>query len=438
MENPSLQINTRPNPDRQRIQGFFDKAFDWFFIVFVFITIFLPGGSIYGINFKYPLYAGLLPLSVYSVFNRRQIKAGQGALILGVPAILSVWMILGLSHGFSVPGVVRQFSDILLTVLLCWLSRVFSDRQESRRLAFLRLVLYAEVATAALKIGLIGYAVLRGIPVVQMVIWLDTVFGVDLMTMDLGSLFGRIQFISDELVPVCIFIALRHRDRLRIGNLWASLMILLLLISVLFGFSRYLWAFTAFALLLGLLLGKRDRFQAVLVTVLGLAIVASLPALVAVYELRFSTEVAGSSDLQRNEQIPALKHFFVDSPFFGHGLGSYTTANIRGTTEAGRASYEVQLLALPAQVGLLGIFFFIVLGGYYYRELWWKSTLSLPDQLGICLLLAFWIAAGLTNPLLFHPLAGVNYATLATLSAMDATKQKRTNRLQGLSRSPAF
>ncbi|WP_124847235.1 hypothetical protein [Acidipila sp. EB88] len=395
-----------------------DKAFDWFFYTFVFITVFLPGGSIYGVNFKYPLYVGLLPLAAYALFQRRQAHAGQLALLLAVPAILSGWMILGLSHGFSVPSVARQYTDILLTLLLCWLAGVSCDQKDVRRLAFLKLILYSELATAVLKIGLIVYAVVRGIPVVQMVLWLDTVFGVELMTMDLGALFGRVQFISDELIPICIFILLRYRDRLRISHIWAALMIVLLLASVLFSFSRYFWGFTAFAFFLGLVLGKRDKFQAVLVAVLGLTILASLPALVAVYKLRFSTEVAGGSDQQRNAQIPALEHFFIEAPIFGHGLGSYTTEDIRGTTEAGRASYEVQLLALPAQIGLAGMCFFIVLGAFYYRALWWKSSLHLSDQVSLLLLLAFWLAAGLTNPLIFHPIAGVNYATLATLSAM--------------------
>jgi hypothetical protein len=414
-----LNLALRENNGQFRLRcSLMDKAFDVFFRSFVFVTVALPSGSIFGFNFKYPLYVGLLPLAAYSVFRHRQAKAEDLALVLAVPAILSLWMILGLCNGFSVPSVARQYTDILLTILLCWLAKVYCSSRESRRLRFLRLVLSAEIAAAVLKISAIAYAVVRGIPVVQMVMWLDSVFGVDLMTMDIGSLFGRVQFMSDELVPVCIFVVLRHRDRLSIGNLRAALIILLLLISVVFSFSRYFWGFTAFAFLLGLMLGKRDKFQLVLAAVIGLSVVASLPALTAVYQLRFSTEVAGASDVERDEQIPALERFFADAPFFGHGLGSYTTENIRGTTEAGRASYEVQMLALPAQLGLFGICLLLLLGACYYRKLWWASSLPLADRLSVSLLLAFWISAGFTNPLLFHPTAGVDYAALATLSAM--------------------
>ena len=87
-----------------------------------------------------------------------------------------------------------------------------------------------------------------------------------------------------------------------------------------------------------------------------------------------------------------------------------------------RFAYEVQLLALPAQLGLVGMFLLILLCAYYYRRLWWKSTLRRGDQIGILLLLAFWFAAGLTNPLLLNPIASIIYAALANLGAMATRK----------------
>ncbi len=407
-----------------------DRAFDLLLSLFLFITVFLPGGSIYGYNFKYPVYFLLLPVAAYTFFQRRQATTARLALLVAVPTVLAGWVLLGLYNGFGLPSVLRQYTDILLTLLLCWLVLIFCGQDEGRRLRLLRLVLNAVLATALLKIGLIAYAVLRGIPVVQMVLWLSDVFGVELMTMDLGSLFGRVQFVSDALIPTSIFIILRHRDRLRMSSGRASLSILLLLISVIFSFSRYFWAFTAIAFLLGLLLGPRNRFAAVLLTVLGVTILASLPMLITLYQLRFSTDVAGESDSVRAEQIPALKELFLSAPLLGHGLGSYSTAVVRSNiTETGRYAYEVQLLALPAQIGVVGIFFFVLLGGFYYSDLWWRSSLAWSDRLGIELLLACWLSAGLTNPLLFHPVAGVNYATLATLAGVASKERGRLRTL---------
>ena len=420
-------LTAREAQTRRTLLALLDGAFTWFFFTYVFVTVFLPGGSFYGVNFKAPLYVGLLPLAAYSVFRLKQSTPTHLELLVAVPTTLAAWIVLAQIYGFGPASSYRQYLDILLTLLLCWLTVVFCNGDDGRRLRFLRMVLNSVIATAMLKIGLIAYAVLRGIPVVEMVAWLSKVFGFDLMTMDLGALFGRVQFVSDELIPVCIYLVLRHRDRLHLGNLRASLTTLLLMTSVLFSFSRYFWGFTLFAFALGLLLGKRDRFQAVLAGVLGVVFLASLPVLIVLYQLRFSQEVAGSSDLQRAEQIQALENQFVDAPLLGHGLGSYANWVLRDTTEAGRYSYEVQYLALPGQIGLLGMVFLLALASYYYRALWWRSSMSPRDRIGLTLLLLFWLAAGLSNPLLFHPVAGINYATLAMLAGMAARQEQRSS-----------
>jgi hypothetical protein len=409
--------------DRQPdILVFLDKAFDWFFSAFLCVTLVLPGTSLYGVNFKLPLYLGMLPLAVYSVFRRKLATPRELALMIAVPAILAGWVVLGLSNGFPFSGALRQYMDILLTLIICWLSNIFCGEGEAKKIKFLRIILYAVLAAAVFKVAIIAYAILRGIPVVEVMEWINRIFDTGLITMDLGALLGRIQFGSDGLVPVSIFILLRHRDRLKISNVLAALMILLLLFSVLFSFSRFFWGFTAFAFIVGLVLGKQDRFQLIVIVVLSLSVLAALPALVSLYQLRFSTDVAGGSDVTRTQQIPALLRLFVSAPVFGHGIGSYTTENLRDTTEAGRASYEVQLVAIPAQIGLLGTLFFLILGFYYFDHLWWKSPLTVADRFGIALLLAFWIAVGLTNPLLFHPMSGINYSSLAALSAIRSKK----------------
>lgn len=405
---------------------FLDRAFDAVFSVFVFLTIFLPGGSVYGFNFKYPIYLCLLPLGAVVLFRRRLATPSHLVLLCVVPVLLAGWIVVGLVRDFTLSGVVRQYTDILLTLLLCWLFVLYSAGLPARRLRFIRLVLNAATATAVLKLVLIGYAVLRGIPVVQMVVWLDDVFGVDLMTMDLGALFGRVQFVSDALIPVCIFTVLRYRDRLGIGTVRASLTMLVLLVSLIFSFSRFFFGFAALAFLLGLLLAKRDRFQAVLASVLGVAVLAALPVLVSLYQLRFASAGTAQSDSERTGQIPPLIALFLRAPLLGNGLGSYSTALLRNTTEAGRYGYEQQLLALVAQVGLLGVSLLAGLALYYYRNLWWMGALRLRDRLAIATLLLAWIAVGLTNPLLFHPVAGILYATLAAFAGLDGDTPHRT------------
>lgn len=405
---------------REALFTAFDRAFDWLFCLLFAITITLPSGTVHGVNLKSPLYLALLPLAGFSFFYRGQATGERVAVLLGVPAILSGWMVLGVAQGFPLASALRQYTDIVLVLLLCWLALVFRGEGRFRQMRFLRLVVYSEVAASLLKAGIIAYALARGIPTVEVVDGLSKVFGVNLMTMDLGAMFGRVQFVSDALIPVCVFIVLRHRDSLAIGSVRSALILLLLLVSVVFGFSRYTWAFTAAAFVGGLMTGRRDRFQLVLALLLGAAVLASLPALTVVYELRFSADVAGSSDLIRTEQTSALDGFFEDAPIFGHGLGSYTTQVVRAEAADGGMpySYEDQILALAGQMGLAGLTLLALLTAYAFSDLWWRTRAPLKDRLAIAGLLAFWLAAGLYNPLLFHPVAGVIYASFATLAAM--------------------
>ncbi len=400
-----------------RLPAFLDRLYTLAFSIFVFITVFFPSGTLYGINLKLPLYAALLPLAGYRFFRGR-VSAGDLMRLLSIPAVLAVWMLIGLTYGFDTASVLRQYTDIFLTLLLCWLAALFCDGIEERSFQLVRLVLLAEIATSLMKTGLIAYALVRGIPVVQVVTAVSEAFGVNLMTMDLGALFGRVQFVSDALIPICIYVIFRYRGRLHYSSWRASWIIVLLLISMIFSFSRFFWAFSVLGLLVGLLLGKRDRFQLGVVAVLIVAVLAALPALSALYELRFSDQVAGSSDLERVDQREALQQFFVDAPFFGHGLGSFTPRVIRdNTSPASRYSYEMQILALAGQTGLAGFMLLAALILWYYRKLWSSSgSQSLADRAGVTALLLCWFSAGLYNPLLLNPVAAVSYITFAALA----------------------
>lgn len=410
----TVRLDGQPELRWEVLLAALDSFFDPLLSIFVFLAILLPG-SIRGINLKYPLYAVLIPLAFLRCFQRGLATPKHLMTVLATLTGLAFWMFIALLYHFDTPSIVRQFTDILLTVMVCWFVRLAWLGDAASCLRFLRLVVNASLITALAKLSLIVYALLRGMPIVEMVLWVDSIFGVDLMTMNLGDLLGRFQLIADELIPLCVFIVLRYRDRLNFSSLRASLTILVLIVSVLFSFSRYFWVFTLIAFIMGLLMGKKDRFQAGLIFLLGVTLLASLPIVAFVYQTRFSAAVTGGSDAQRTEQIIPLQHFFFEAPFFGHGLGSYTPVLLRDYSPAGRYSYEVQLLALSGQVGIVGMLFLASLVVLYYKRLWTPGSMPLRDRLAIMALLLFWLAAGTGNPLLFQPVAGVNYACLAAL-----------------------
>jgi hypothetical protein len=286
----------------------------------------------------------------------------------------------------------------------------------SEAVFFVRAVILSEVAASLVKGVLLTYALVTGVPVTQVVLWLKSVFGVSLMTMDFESMLGRIQFVSDGLIPICIFAILFLRKRLNFGVKSAIGMLVLLLLSDFFAFSRYFWAFTAVAFVLGLLLGQKDRFQLALIAILSITVLASLPILTTAISLRFSSTVVDSSDQDRAEQTPALEDFFTSAPIFGHGLGSYTRKVIR--SDEAPYSYEVQLLAMAGQIGLVGLLALAILGGYYFRGLWPGHGVGLMQSMGLIAILAIWIAGGLVNPELISSAASVSYAAIFAMGRL--------------------
>jgi hypothetical protein len=145
-----------------------------------------------------------------------------------------------------------------------------------------------------------------------------------------------------------------------------------------------------------------------------------LPTLDKFYELRFSSTVENASDSQRTGQVQALEDFFWQSPMLGHGLGSYTRADIRGEGDSGKYAYEVQTLALFGQMGVVGMGILGIFILYYYRALWTTRSLSLPDRLALGALIVVWLLAGFTNPLIVSPIAGICFASLDALSGIPS------------------
>jgi hypothetical protein len=339
--------------------------------------------------------------------GNRSLRIG---LLLAAPAIFVPWLLLSQFYSVGIAGALRQYTDILLTMLTAWLMAIYARQSISAVRILLRVVVFAACVASSIKVGLLLFGIARGIPVTVTVAMLDRLFNVDLMTTDLGALFGRIQFVSDGLIPLCVFAICRYRNWLNFNAIVSVLMITLLLLSVAVGFSRYFWAFTILGLAMGLILGKKDKFLLLILSCLGVLVVLSLPLLTNLYQARFIGAAVSESDQIRVEQIVALKQFFLDAPVLGHGLGSYTPTLLR--SESSKYGYEVQLLALSGQVGIVGMLVFAGLGACYFRSLWPTRSAQAPDRLAALILLVVWIMAGLFNPLLLNPVGAISFATI--------------------------
>ena len=369
------------------------------------------------------MFALIFPAAMRRMFQHQRLTLLHLGLLLTVPVAFLFWMVLAQFYDVPTTLSVGEYRDLLIMLVSTWVIGVAIGGDQRARERFLRVVLKAEVAACVLKFMLIGFAAVRGMTISALVDSISLITGANLMGADFGdnSSLGRIQFIADGLIPLCFYLLLRYRQRLGISGTSAFISFVLLTGSLVLTFSRYYWGLAGVAVLLGLMFGKRDRFYVSLLTGFSLLFVASLPVLIPIAMLRFSVDVAGGSDDVRVLQIAAMKRYFWDAPLLGHGLGSHTNEIIRSETVP--YLYEVQLLALATQTGIIGLLLLAAILMYYFHALFpwnraWRGSL-LTAQLSALILLCCWLAAGLFNPMLLTSSAAVSYGFLKALGEFD-------------------
>jgi hypothetical protein len=395
-----------------------NTGFEPLFHIYVYLLVLLPTGSLFGINVKFICFFLLFPIAVSKHLADSKTTLSKVSLLFVVPAALLVWILIAQAYEASAALSYFQFKDIATTFASCWLASVFCRNRKGASIRFLRTVLIAEIVACLIKITLLGYCFYKGISVALMVDSISDFFGTRLMSMDFDSALGRIQFGADGLIPICIYMLLRYRTKLRVGSMSAVIMFLLLAISLVFTFSRYFWGFAALAFSLGMIFGKKDYFHLSVIILLCIVVLVSLPAVIDLYQIRFSDAIAGGSDSIRIDQIAALKRFFLDAPLLGHGYGSYTSELIRSPDL--QYGYEVQLYALAGQEGIFGLLLMGVLLLFYYYPLWSNGRSFSSHRLGLIIILFGWLAAGLFNPMLFNSAAAMSYASISALSEISS------------------
>ena len=139
------------------------------------------------------------------------------------------------------------------------------------------------------------------------------------------------------------------------------------------------------------------------------------PVVALLIQLRFSQRVVDASDSERVLQSSALQRFFVDAPIFGHGLGSFTHAVIRQPDLP--YNYEMQLVALSTQIGIVGMIFMTGLLINYYRKAFHFPRGTRAFQATVLLLLVTFLAGALFNPSVLSSIAAATFGLLFALAS---------------------
>jgi O-Antigen ligase len=399
--------------------GLADSIFAVLFVAYIVALIVLPTGNVFGVNVKILLFLALISPALEYCLRR---EPGSLAWLIAIPAVFSLWVLLGVLNSFSLSMALTQYKDLITTIAGSWLIALYIADNGERAIGFLRLVVYCVVATSTAKLAIMYYSFTHGVSVVEIMQGISKTFGVELVTQDLGDFGGRIELISDGLIPLCLFAIVALRTELGLRRTTMLLLLAVFIFSAALSFSRYLWVFSAGALCMGLVSARKEPIHLVLLSVLAVAIASFYELLYNMIAMRFTDSSTDSSDFARIEQKSALTTFFQDAPVFGHGLGSFTTEVIRSQTLP--YSYENQLLALAGQLGIVGLLLLSVLLLAYYHKLVATPHQSLVYKGSIVALLVGWILGGLLNPGLISSTAAVSYGFLWALGELRRSPQR--------------
>ena len=389
------------------------------FGLYIVSLILLPAGSIVGINVRMLFFLPLILVAANRMAHEKTALM-QFAFAAAVACLVSVSIMRSLLNPFYAELAFSQAKDLLVTLIGCLFVRLLTQTSFDRE-KFVRLCIYTAAFGGLLKLLLLAYSIVTGASISNIVDAISAVFGITLMSMDIDGAGGRLQLPSDMLLPIALFAAICLRRRLHLKAPVAALVVMLLVFSSVYTFSRFIWANTVIAVLLGLILAGGDKIILVYFMLTAGATAYLFPLLSALVTLRFSTEVAGSSDGTRVEQIAALKQFFWDAPFFGHGIGSYVLTLVRSSESP--YVYEVQAGALLCQFGVIGMgVLCYLLGNYYWKAFDFQSGRR-AYQAAVLLLLIIFLGAGLSNPNLMNSVASVSYGLIFVLALIHPGQQ---------------
>jgi hypothetical protein len=394
------------------------RAFHLFCLYIVLLTL-LPTGSVYGVNVKVFVF---LPLIILGVNSSLKQKGGLRELPINIAILMAffAWALLSQFYPvFTFNSALIQYKDVATTLIGCWLVRIFTLDDLDRE-AFAKLCIYTVAFGGFIKVAMFSYSLYANVSIEEFTEAIYRIFGIRLMTIDLNGTGIRIEFISDILIPICLFAILCMRKRLKIRPVNSLAIVSLLLFSSIFTFSRFLWANTVVGIVLGMFVARKDKMH---ILYIGGAVGATLcffDQISTLIALRFSDKFVDSSDIERVIQKVALQRFFIEAAVFGHGLGSYSTRSIRSIELP--YSYELQILALFGQVGVVGILLFTFLLFNYYRKAFSFRRGRRSYQISLVLLLICFLASGFFNPNILSSTAAVNFGLIFCLASLGSCR----------------
>lgn len=394
---------------------------DSFLSFFIFVTIILPTGSLFGINLKMLSLVGIFLLLVIS--KKNNILINTFFLLIPVAFFLASSMLYSfIIFKFDDSFVLAQAKDILVFFLMFYILTQYA-KLENKYEFIANTIVKALYFVGLIKIIILLYAFYAGLPVSFVILSLSEFFNTPIMTYDVENTYiSRINFTSDLIIPVSIFYMLMKFYR-RGFTKFEAFMVLIILFSAFITMSRFQWMFSIIAIIFSIMMNinnKKSFIALIFISTISFFSLTFQSVQEALFA-RFDSKLVNASDIERIIQRQEIEKAIFDAPLLGNGIGYYIPNLIR--SDVAKYSYELQLHSLIMQLGLLGflfIFFMILMPLI-------RSARYMSVNMFICYfsLILIWISSALFNPMLFSSSAGISMALFYIISKVSWFGNKR-------------
>ncbi len=375
------------------------------FHTILFVLVFLPSGTLFGFHvkaFAFIMFAAAF--LVYIIGDRSSLSIRHILFAVLVITFLLFLTFISLVRGNAeTVDIFGELGDIATTIVVATLGLLLVRNRVIKAESVIMTVVYAMCGLSLMKFGFAAALYSLGL---QGFDFTDAVFGqaaatVDLVPLYLDLLLPRITFPADILLPLAMFAVLAPSiSGMRPGKMVKGILVVILLLSAILAYSRYIWMLCVVALIVAAII-ENVRKSSIIVALVVLASLFSFnEVLIAVAQARFASNSSTVSDEIRSEQFKQLAAAFEDHPLLGIGLGGHVQI-IRSFTRT--YSYELQWVALLMQVGIVGMAGIVLL---IFAAAYDLFAARHRGRLWLLLLFLLYLGAAFTNPNLTTSFAG--------------------------------
>lgn len=408
MQNSQRSINSVQKPYSVNLA-------DFFFVTFIYTSIILPSGALFGINVKL--------LSLF-LFMFSIILVGKSYLLSSLIKVMmpvAVFLVFEVLYSYIVfrfdnSYILAQAKDIFVFFLMfniCLAYGKYIKNYDYVADKIIKAVFYVGL----IKVLIIVYSFFSGIPVSFLTMQIGDFFGVSIMSFDVeNSAISRINFTSDSILAICIFYLLMKAFRKKI-TLNDGFIILVIGFSALITMSRFQWAACILSMFAAIFLNlriKKSFFVLLFLAIISFATL-SFQSTQELISTRFDQRIISSSDIERYVQKQKILQEIDEAPILGNGLGYYIPDVIRSTDA--KYSYELQLPALVMQLGMVG--FLIIMFMIVFPLFSPLLVSSFVTKVFFILMIIVWLAGAMFNPILFSSSAGITMAFFNIISRLS-------------------